>query len=642
MLQRRRAHRPIRSLAVVAVVGMVASGCSGDSEPTPEVPDQVLRDLTSALGEHTLAGVALTDPQAAEVFATQVEDLADTSVTVAATAGKVTDTTADVALAWTWDVHGQEWTYDTAVKLTKKAQTWQVDWQPAALAPGLGADEALDLRRSMAPRAQILGRKGAILVTDREVLRYGLDKPSLQGKPMVPAARAVARAARVDVPSFVKKVRAAGDKAFVEAITVRADQTGQVASGFKNLPGALVVADTMPLGPDSDFAAEILGKVGPATAEIVEKSEGRIEAGDEVGLSGLQARYDEQLAGTRTTTITAASTCEGAACEESEPRVLKSWPGTAPRPVQLTLDIELQSAAENALDSLAGQQRGASALVAIKPSTGEILAAANGPENDGTNAATFGQYAPGSTFKVVSSLALLRAGMTPTTSVNCPTTTTVDGKRFKNYDDYPSSQTGAITFAAAVANSCNTAFVEARGTLGADDLTAAAADLGLGVDHDLGFPAYFGQAPAAEGKTEKAADMIGQGKILASPMAMASVAASVQSGRTVVPHLLVDPEYAPQASGTSLTKPEAEQLRTLMRGVVSSGSGRFLAPLGAGIGAKTGTAEFGQPQQNGKLLTHTWMIAFSGDLAVAVMVEKGETGSGTAGPVLTQFLQAVS
>ena len=80
-----------------------------------------------------------------------------------------------------------------------------------------------------------------------------------------------------------------------------------------------------------------------------------------------------------------------------------------------------------------------SALVAIRPSSGDILAAANGPGNDGLNAATFGQYAPGSTFKVVSSLALLRAGLAPETPVACDATTVVDGKTFKNYDDYPAS-----------------------------------------------------------------------------------------------------------------------------------------------------------------------------------------------------------
>ena len=75
-----------------------------------------------------------------------------------------------------------------------------------------------------------------------------------------------------------------------------------------------------------------------------------------------------------------------------------------------------------------------------------------------------------------------------------------------------------------------------------------------------------------------------------------------------------------------------------MRGVVTRGSGSFLASLpGAPVLAKTGTAEFGDQQP---LQTHTWMIAVHGDLAVAVFVDVGESGSQTAGPILEQFLRA--
>jgi cell division protein FtsI/penicillin-binding protein 2 len=74
-----------------------------------------------------------------------------------------------------------------------------------------------------------------------------------------------------------------------------------------------------------------------------------------------------------------------------------------------------------------------------------------------------------------------------------------------------------------------------------------------------------------------------------------------------------------------------------MRGVVTQGSGRFLASVpGAPVLAKTGTAEFGSEEP---LQTHAWMIAVHGDLAVAVFVDVGESGSGTAGPLLDRFLR---
>ncbi|HEY0773229.1 MAG TPA: penicillin-binding transpeptidase domain-containing protein, partial [Nocardioidaceae bacterium] len=272
------------------------------------------------------------------------------------------------------------------------------------------------------------------------------------------------------------------------------------------------------------------------------------------------------------------------------------------------------------------------------PSTGELLAVASGPGSAGYSTATVGQYAPGSTFKVVSSLALLRSGMSPQDTVSCPPTTVVDGKEFKNYDDYPSGSLGRITLREAVAQSCNTAFVAQYDRLSPADLAGAAAALGLGKDHDIGFPAYFGQVPAEGSETERAAALIGQGRVLASPMAMAAVAGSVASGATVVPRLLADTD-AEATPETPLSGQEATALQELMAAVVQGGSGAGLADVpGARVLAKTGTAEFGEKNPPE---THAWMIAAQGDLAVAVFVGVGESGSQTAGPVLEEFLRGV-
>src|SRR5690606_1451902 len=162
-----------------------------------------------------------------------------------------------------------------------------------------------------------------------------------------------------------------------------------------------------------------------------------------------------------------------------------------------------------------------SAIVVLDPETGEILAAASGPGSGGQNTATAARHAPGSTFKVVTALALMRSGLTPDSTVKFPATAAGAGQPFKNYHDHPSGSLGDVTLRDAFAQSCNTAFINARDQLDADGLAQAAAALGLGIDHDLGFPAYFGQVPDATGETEKAANQIGQGKVLASPMVMA-------------------------------------------------------------------------------------------------------------------------
>ena len=143
--------------------------------------------------------------------------------------------------------------------------------------------------------------------------------------------------------------------------------------------------------------------------------------------------------------------------------------------------------------------------------------------------------------------------------------------------------------------------------------------------------------PTPESETEAAADLIGQGGILASPMAMATVMSSIQAGHTVVPRLVRSVEVSVPAEATPLTPGEADALRGMLRGVVTSGSGRGLLDVpGPPVIAKTGTAEF---ERDGKVRTHAWMVAAQGDLAVAVYVDEGASGSGTAGPVLEQFLR---
>ena len=322
---------------------------------------------------------------------------------------------------------------------------------------------------------------------------------------------------------------------------------------------------------------------------------------------------------------------------EGEQRSLLRVEPEEGEPLQLSLVERTQRTAESVLASLPASA-GDAALVAIRPRDGAILAAANAETTDGLNVATYGRYAPGSTFKVVTSLALLRAGLDPGSPVSCSQSAVVDGKRFENYSDYPADGYGRIPFERAVAESCNTAFINARGRLGAGDLAAAAESLGLGTDFDLGFPAYFGQVPKPASRTEAAADLIGQGRVQASPMTMAAVAASVADGRTVVPWLVQD--YRPEAEPAEpLTAAEAAALRRLTRAVVTGGSGTVLS--GLADGAKTGTAEYGEPGPGGELATHAWMIAHRGDLAVAVFVERGDSGSGTAGPVLADFLRRV-
>jgi cell division protein FtsI/penicillin-binding protein 2 len=615
--------------ALVALALLVGAGCTADDG---EQPDAAAATLADALTKGSLASVRFLDTgdkAAQKWWQRSTDGMAGSDVTVQVTdvAEAESGDTATAALGYTWTLAGSEetWTHPGTARLVRGDDgLWRVRLEPALL--GLKGGERLDLATTVAPRAPILGAGGEPIVTDRPVLRFGVDKAQVKPAGQAAAARALARLVDVDAASLVKRVEAAGEKAFVEAIVLRKADAGRVLAAAAGIEGVGVVSDTLPLAPTREFARPILGSVGPVTAEIIKKSDGAYEIGDEAGLSGLQQRYDARLRGTPGLAVRAL----GAAADE--PRVLHTVEPVPGEPLATTLDVGLQSEAERVLADVGP----ASALVALRPSTGDILAAASGPGSAGYSTATVGQYAPGSTFKIVSSLALLRAGLTPSSPLTCPATTVVDGKTFKNYDDYPAGGLGRITLREAVANSCNTAFITARDKV--EGLPDAAAALGLGVDHDLGFPAYFGSVPEPESETGRAASLIGQGQVLASPMAMAAVVASVVDGSTVVPRLLPDQ----QPDGTDVRRPltaaEATTLRGLMRAVVTDGSGALLADVpGPPVIAKTGTAEFGDQEP---LQTHAWMVAGQGDLAVAVFVDLGDSGSGTAGPLLERFLRA--
>jgi cell division protein FtsI/penicillin-binding protein 2 len=624
-----------RAAALALVLALGAAGCTDDAKDEGDSdrpdPQDAATALASGLTAKDLSKVPFTPDTATGAQAAYdriTKELGSGEHTVDTAGVKQTGSTAVATLHWTWDLTAATWEYDAKADLVFADDGWQVAWTPSVVEPSLVEGENLDASSVLADRGDILGAGGQQIVAERQVSRVGIDKTQLQSADPAQSARALARLVGVDVAPYVKAVNAAGAQAFVEAIVFRREELpAAVSSGISAVPGGRILAAELPLAPTSDFAAPLLGKVGEVTAEIIAEHP-EYHPGDMAGLSGLEARYDERLRGTPGVVVQAVP-------DEGNPREVFRTEATPGDPLVLSLDIGLQTKAEQALAGVGP----ASALVAMRPSTGEILAAANGPGNGGQNLATFGQFAPGSTFKTVSSLALLRAGLTPDTVVPCTPTITVDGKQFKNYSDYPSSALGDIPFRTAVANSCNTAFISQAGELSGTDLFDAGVSLGMGLDHDLGFPAYFGKTdPDTASETGAAAQLIGQGTILASPMTMATVIASVQKGSLVVPRLVEGVDVTAPDGATPLSEGEVSALRSMLRAVVTDGSGRALLDVpGPPVIAKTGTAEFGTGPD---LETHAWMIAAQGDLAVCVYVDVGDSGSGTAGPIIEAFLRA--
>ena len=586
--------------------------------------------------------------------------------------------TATFPLNYTWKVGAEEWKYTVSAQLKKSGDKWLTVWKPAILVPDLADGEIITRATQTPQRASILGAGDAPLVAYRPVVNVGIDKPALGGADPADSATKLAQLVGVDPAAFAQQVAATGPDAFVPAITLREDGSRTVTDEqISAIPGARAIPDSLPLAPTRTFARALLGTVAEANAEQIEQSGGALKPGDSAGTGGLQQQYDAQLRGTDGIVIRAQkaglTAAEIQAASPDPRRVLFETgmkPGTA---LKTTLDPKLQQLAEDVLAKVGP----ASAIVALRPSSGAVLAAASGPGSNGYDTALLGQYAPGSIFKMVDSLALFRNGLTPDSKVDCPATLTVDGRTFKNAEGYPASSLGSVTLRDAFAHSCNTAFINARDTVSQAQLESAATSLGVAVEAPaLGATAFLGSVPGEAEGTEHAASMIGQGKVLLSPLAAAIMAGSVAKGAPVTAQLVLNPNEgvispgaegsdasdasvspaatppsadaaasatstpsapAPAtAAGTPVTAAEAAALTDMMRAVVTSGHAGFLATVpGAPVGAKTGTAEFGNDTPP---KTHAWIVAVHGDLAVAVFVEDGGLGATTSGPLLKEFL----
>ncbi|MGO3251244.1 MAG: penicillin-binding transpeptidase domain-containing protein [Microbacterium gubbeenense] len=626
-----------RTTALVTVAAVLAVGLTACSPA--EGLDQEISELTSKIENRSLDG-----------FDGPAEALAEYDVEVTASDPVLDGETAAVDLDLSWHVDDEVWEYQVPVDFARVEGQWTTDTTASDVAGDLDEGETIEITREYPERADIVGSGGEEIVTERPVSRFGLDKSWISLAEVEGSAFRIGEALGIDADEFAARAVAAGEEAFVEAIVLRPEASDRVDADYYAIPGARAVDDVMLLAPTRVFARDLLGTAGEATAELIEGSDGDIAPGDQVGFSGLQKAYDERLRGTPKTTI------EAVAGEER--RTLVEWEAAAGDPLETTLDVDLQKKADRVLAGTSGT----ASIVAIRPSTGEILAAADSAEHDVANAATAGQYAPGSTFKIVTALALLRSGMSPDDTVACKKTLTVDGFEFHNDPGYPSDMTGKITLREAIANSCNTAMIALRDKIDDEALADAAASLGLDAEADLGVPAFLGDVPTPESETERAAALIGQGKVLASPLAMATVAASVAEGATVTPHVVVGEEgeadsgepapaetetpsapASPSATAAPsdpapLSADEAAALRDMMRAAVTDGSASILSKIDPAVAAKTGTAEYGEPDSKGAYPSHAWLIATQGDLAVAVFVARGKGGAATAGPLMREML----
>jgi len=298
------------------------------------------------------------------------------------------------------------------------------------------------------------------------------------------------------------------------------------------------------------------------------------------------------------------------------------------KPAATGLSLATQTAAQAAVDGYQGK----AVIVAIQPSTGDLLAVAQNASETNAKAAFSGQYAPGSTFKIVTATAALEAGLvTPDSTVPCPLTDRIGTRTLSN----EGFDLGTTTVHTAFAKSCNTTFGRLASQLPADGLGKAATQFGINADFEIdGLPTELGRVDPAASPDEQVEDGIGQGKVQVSPMGAAVMAATAASGRAVVPRLWPDGTKV----GTGYRPPPAEALsalRGMMREVVTGGTATGLAKSGPVFG-KTGTAQFGDGAE-----AHGWFVGYRGDLAFVVFLE-GANDSKPAVRLGAQFLAGLT
>jgi len=405
-------------------------------------------------------------------------------------------------------------------------------------------------------------------------------------------------------------------------------------------------ARVSPLGA---AASALLGGVGPLPSAHRRQLEAEgVPAEATVGTSGLELALDNRLRGAPGGELLAKGS-------EGEERVLAA---TAPRPasaVRSTISPAIQTAAVTALG---GQYGG---IVALAPSTGQILAVAG----IGVNSV----QPPGSTFKMVTVTGVLQAGIaTPHTVYPYSTFATLDGVKLSNSNGEECG--GSLELAFAV--SCNSVFAPLGVKLGASRLVATAESYGFNHEPSIPGAAESTLPPAAQiqGELDLGSTAIGQGQVQASPLEMATIAATIaDAGRRPSPTFTISPYPSPGVPATSAAV--ARTVRHLMIGVVRFGTGTAAAIPHVTVAGKTGTAELksecttpaskstgetgsteaGKEAAGGcqagtseAANTDAWFAAFAPALhpriAVAVLLVKDGAGGSTAAPVARQVLEA--
>lgn len=527
-------------------------------------------------------------------------------------------------------------------------------------------------------RGRILDRNGVVLAGNRPVINVTISPETYRAKKrgekieikiaaaLEKASRIIGRASSVDIDDVRRHLR----HSLARPLTVWRDLSERELARFcerqDELEGFECVVESERSYPYGALAAHILGRVG--RDRLPQNTGGeKINFVDKelCGRDGLELLYDTYLRGM-----------------PGEDRLLVDARGfatsretvVAPRDgfdLRLTVDASLQHAAERALTGLRG------AFVAVDPRDGAVRAMVSSPafdprecvpvfpkkiyeryRNDPAkpllNRAVAGVYAPGSTFKPITALAALGTGLDPDETYECTGCFRHAGMKIRCARTWGH---GDVALADALKESCNPYFCAVGIEAGTNAIAAVCRKFGLGRRTGVDFPIESaGLVPDAEAKAKRdpsvrwnsgdvAQMSIGQGLLLTTPLQMSLVAAALGTGFLPVPRLNSDVPVSIRALG--IPQRHLAEVRKGMFKVVDGGTGRHAGEnVNAKVIGKTGTAEVGSRANRRK---NTWFIAYvepvagskiNEPLALALVVENGESGGATAAPKAGEILRA--
>jgi penicillin-binding protein 2 len=526
-----------------------------------------------------------------------------------------------------------------------------------------------------APRGLLFDRNGRVLVDNRPSFNVVLTTEQTDNLDW--SVKRLSQLLQMEAAAIREKLSQKKGPQF-RAVVVKADATEQDVATIeaRRLEQPEASVDPVPLRayPLGQGAAHVLGRVGEITERQLEsEAYAGIEPGVTVGQAGVEAEHNRLLMGKDGLRRVVVNS-RGVEVAEAE----RQSPVEGPS-VSLTLDMKLQQAMEEAMAGRPGS------AVALDPRNGEILAMVSLPSYDPNefakgiepaawnviskdpltplmNRVIQGQYSPGSSFKVMMSLAALQEGViTPQTRFNCPGYLNIYNTTFRCHKE---SGHGTVDLKHALALSCNVYFYNVGVRLGIERISKYARRLGLSVPTGVDLPAETsGLIPDPDWKrkvykdkwypSETVSISIGQGGVLATPLQMARLAAVVANGgRLVKPHLIKAvagvPVAPPEAVDLGFHASVVEGVRAGMMAVVTEGTGRRAGLAGIAVAGKTGSAQvvtharFEADRKAHNVQPHGWFVCFAPaekpTIAMAVLVEHGTAGGTSAAPVAGQVL----